>query len=75
MKNKSKGHYSHNYDPDRLRQLIQENKTAKEIMQELQISRFSLYEQLFMLQEEDQVLYDVPELIESAAQGGQKTQK
>ena len=63
-KSKRKGTYTHNYDPDRLRQLIKEQKGAKEIMKELQISRYSLYEQLLMLQDEDNELYDIPGLLD-----------
>ncbi len=61
---KRKGTYTHNYDPVRLRQLIKAKKDAKEIMKEVQISRYSLYEQLLMLQEEDNELYEIPGLLD-----------
>ncbi len=63
-KTKRKGTYSHNYDPDRLRELIQANSTANEIMKDLQISRYTLYEHLLMLQDEDRKFYEIPGLFD-----------
>ena len=51
--------YSHNYRPDKLRRLIQEGKTASEIMKELSISSWSLREHLLLLQKEDNTFYDI----------------
>ena len=56
------GSFSHNYRPDKLRELIKEGKTAKEIMKELSISRWSLKEQLLMLQHRDKTYYEIPGL-------------
>ncbi len=61
----SKGDYSHNYDPDKLRSLIQEGWTAKEIADELSVSLFSLKEHLEMLQQRDKKQYEIPGLYES----------
>lgn len=64
MQGKDKGSYSHNYDPDRLRRFIQEGKNAKDIARELQISTYSLYEHLLMLQNEDNQLYSIEGLFD-----------
>jgi competence protein ComGF len=61
---KKKGSYSHNYDPEKLRELIQDGKNAKEIMKELKISKYSLQEQLLMLQVEDKKLYIIKDLLD-----------
>jgi hypothetical protein len=53
------GDYSHNYRPDKLRRLIQEGKTADEIMKEMSISSWSLREHLLLLQREDNRFYDI----------------
>jgi hypothetical protein len=58
------GDYSHNYRPEKLRELIEQGKTAKEIMKELSISRWSLKEHLLMLQHEDKRYYEIPGLHE-----------
>ena len=59
-----RGDYSHNYDPDKLRQLIKEGKKAKEIIKELQVSKYSLYEHLLMLQDDDDELYSIEGLFD-----------
>ncbi|MFP4588182.1 MAG: AbrB/MazE/SpoVT family DNA-binding domain-containing protein [Desulfohalobiaceae bacterium] len=56
---KTRGSYSHNYQPEKLRELIQQGKTAKEIMKELGISSWSLREHILMLQRQDKKFYDV----------------
>jgi hypothetical protein len=61
-----KGDYSHNYRPDQLRQLIKQGKTAKEIMKELSISRWSLIEHLLMLQSEDKTFYEIEGLSQAS---------
>ncbi len=61
----SKGDYSHNYDPDKLRRLIQEGWTAKEIANELSVSFYSLKEHLDMLQQRDNKEYEISGLYES----------
>lgn len=53
------GDYSHNYKPDKLRRLIQEGKTADEIMKEMSISSWSLREHLLLLQREDNKFYEI----------------
>ncbi len=72
---KSKGSYSHNYDPERLRQLIQDGRTAKEIMKELKISKYSLYEHLLMLEDEDRKLYTIEGLFEIPGEEERKWMK
>ncbi|MBS3779367.1 MAG: AbrB/MazE/SpoVT family DNA-binding domain-containing protein [Desulfovermiculus sp.] len=58
------GTFSHNYRPDKLLELIKQGKTAKEIMKELAISRWSLKEHLLMLQHRDKKYYEIPGLHE-----------
>jgi hypothetical protein len=53
----AKGDYSIRYDPDRLRQMIEEGKTAKEIIRAFQISPYTLREHLIMLQNLDKKVY------------------
>jgi hypothetical protein len=54
-----KGDFSHNYRPDKLREMIKQGKEAKEIMKELSISRWSLIEHLLMLQSQDKTFYEI----------------
>lgn len=53
----AKGNYSIRYDPDKLRKMIEEGKTAKEITKEFKISPYTLREHLTMLQEMDKKVY------------------
>ncbi len=53
------GHYSHKYKPDKLRKLIQEGKTANEILDVLGISPWTLKEHLLMLQQRDKKAYEI----------------
>ena len=53
----AKGDYSIRYDPDKLRKMIEEGKTAKEITQEFKISPYTLREHLVMLQNLDKKIY------------------
>jgi len=55
----AKGNYSIRYDPDKLRTMIGEGKTAAEILKEFQISPYTLREHLMMLQELDKKVYVV----------------
>jgi hypothetical protein len=55
----SKGDFSHGYQPKRLREMIDQGKTAKEIMKELSISPWSLQEHLLMLQHQDKKYYEI----------------
>ena len=53
----AKGDYSIRYDPDKLRKMIEEGKTAKEIQEEFSISPYTLREHLVMLQDLDKKVY------------------
>lgn len=53
----ARGNYSIRYNPDQLRQMIEAGKDAKEIMKSLKISKYTLREHLFMLQENDDKVY------------------
>ena len=55
----AKGDYSIRYNPDKLREMINEGKTAREIMKEFRISPYTLWEHLRMLQEKDKKVYYV----------------
>ena len=59
-----KGSFSHNYNPDMMRELIKQGYTAPEIMKKLKISKWSFREQLLMLQKQDKTYYDVKGLFE-----------
>ncbi len=60
----AKGDYSIRYNPDKLRQMINEGKRAKEIMKEFRISPYTLWEHLRMLQDLDKKVYYVKELFD-----------
>jgi hypothetical protein len=60
----AKGNYSIRYDPDKLRKMIEEGKTAKEITKEFKISPYTLREHLTMLQELDKKVYLVKGLFD-----------
>lgn len=60
----AKGDYSIRYDPDKLRKMIEEGKTAKEITQELKISPYTLREHLVMLQNLDKKIYVIQGLFD-----------
>ena len=60
----AKGDYSTKYRPDLLRRMISEGKTARHIMKELGISRFTLKEHLLLLQQKDKKYYEIPGLLE-----------
>jgi hypothetical protein len=55
----AKGNYSIRYDPDKLRKMIEEGKTAQEIQEEFSISPYTLREHLVMLQNLDRKVYMV----------------
>jgi preprotein translocase subunit Sec63 len=55
----SRRSFSIRYNPDKLRDMINEGKRAKEIMKEFKISPYTLKEHLRMLQEEDKKVYYV----------------
>jgi len=60
----AKGDYSIRYDPDKLRKMIKEGKTPKEITEEFNISPYTLREHLTMLQELDKKVYIVKGLFD-----------
>ncbi len=53
----AKSDYSIRYNPDKLRKMIEEGKTAKEITKEFNISPYTLREHLAMLQDIDKKVY------------------
>jgi len=61
----SRGDFSIRYDPDKLRAMIAQGLSAKEIMKALKISRYTLREHLMMLQEKDKKLYVIKGLFEN----------
>ena len=60
----AKSNYSIRYDPDKLRDMIEEGKTAKEIMNEFNISPYTLQEHLVMLQNQDKKVYIIKGLFD-----------
>ena len=60
----AKGNYSIRYDPDKLRKMIEEGKTAKEIEEAFSISPFTLREHLAMLQDLDKKVYIIKGLFD-----------
>jgi hypothetical protein len=71
----AKGDYSIRYDPDKLRKMIAEGKTAKEITQEFNISPYTLREHLVMLQERDKKVYMVKGLFDHSTTEKPKLRK
>jgi hypothetical protein len=63
-----RSNYSTKYKPDKLRRLIADGKTAREILKELRISRHTLKEHLFLLQRDDKTYYEIPGLMEDEAE-------
>ncbi len=62
------GNYSTKFQPEKLRQMIDQGKTAREIMKELGISRFTLKEHLLLLQRRDKQAYTIEGLFEDEEQ-------
>jgi hypothetical protein len=60
----ARGNYSIRYDPDKLRDMINEGKRAREIMKEFKISPYTLWEHLRMLQDLDKKVYYVKGLFD-----------
>jgi hypothetical protein len=60
----ARGNYSIRYDPDRLRTMIEEGKTASEITKALRISPYTLREHLVMLQDLDKKVYVIEGLFD-----------
>jgi len=60
----AKGDYSIRYDPDKLRKMIEDGMTAKEITKEFKISPYTLREHLVMLQNLDKKIYVIKGLFD-----------
>jgi hypothetical protein len=71
----AKGDYSVRYDPDKLRQMIEEGKTAKEITKEFKISPYTLREHLVMLQNLDKKIYVIKGLFDYSQAEKSKVKK
>jgi hypothetical protein len=71
----AKGDYSIRYDPDKLRTMIEEGKTAKEIIKEFNISPYTLREHLAMLQELDKKVYIIKGLFDHSEKEKPKFRK
>jgi hypothetical protein len=71
----AKGDYSIRYDPDKLRKMIEEGKTAKEITKEFKISPYTLREHLVMLQNLDKKIYVVKGLFDYSQAEESKVKK
>lgn len=67
--------YNNRYDQDKLRKMIREGKTAKEITTEFHITHYKLLEQLVMLQEIDQRVYIIRGLFNHPEKEKQKFRK
>ena len=62
------GNYCTKFQPERLIQMIDQGKTAREIMKDLGISRFTLKEHLLLLQRRDKKVYTIEGLFEDEEQ-------
>ncbi|CAB5110918.1 hypothetical protein D3OALGA1CA_5774 [Olavius algarvensis associated proteobacterium Delta 3] len=71
----AKGDYSVRYDPDTLRTMIEEGKTAKEITKAFKISPYTLREHLVMLQNLDKKIYVVKGLFDYSQAEESKVKK
>lgn len=64
----NKGVFTTKFQPEKLKNLISQGKTAREIMKELGISRFTLKEHLLLLQRQEKTVYTIPGLLEDEEQ-------
>jgi hypothetical protein len=71
----AKSNYSIRYDPDKLRTMIEEGKTAKEITKAFKISPYTLREHLVMLQNQDKRIYVIKGLFDYSQAEKPKVQK
>jgi hypothetical protein len=71
----AKGDYSIRYNPDKLREMIAQGKTAKEITKEFKISPYTLREHLMMLQDLDQKIYVIKGLFNYSLKEESKVKK
>ncbi len=62
------GSFSTKFQPERLRQMIDQGKNAQEIMKEFGVSRFTLKEHLLLLQRRDKKVYTIEGLFEDEEQ-------
>jgi len=68
----AKGDYSIRFDPDRLRDMISNGLTAKEIMKACRISNYTLREHLVLLQEKDKKIYVIEGLFDDPSESVKK---
>jgi hypothetical protein len=71
----AKSNYSIRYDPDKLRTMIEEGKTAAEITKSFRISPYTLREHLVMLQELDKKVYFIKGLFDHSEKEKPKFKK
>lgn len=71
----SKGDYSIRYNPDKLREMIEAGKSAKEILKEFKISPYTLREHLAMLQKHDKKVYIIKGLFDHSEEQKPRIQK
>ena len=71
----AKGDYSIRYNPDKLREMIAQGKTAKEITKEFKISPYTLREHLVMLQDLDKKIYVIKGLFNYSQQEEARVKK
>jgi hypothetical protein len=67
--------YNNRHEQDKLRKMIREGKTAREITAEFHITPYALLEQLIMLQEIDQRVYIIRGLFNRPEKEKQKFRK
>ena len=60
--------FSIKFRPEKLKELIDKGLTARQIMKELGISRFTLKEHLLLLEQQEKKVYLVPGLLEEEEQ-------
>ncbi len=71
----AKGSYSIRYNPDKLRKMIEDGKSAKEITKEFKISPYTLREHLMMLQDLDKKIYVIKGLFNYSQEKEVKVKK
>lgn len=71
----AKGSYSIRYNPDKLRKMIEDGKSAKEITKEFKISPYTLREHLMMLQDLDKKIYVIKGLFNYSQEREVKVKK
>ena len=71
----AKGSYSIRYNPEKLRKMIEDGKSAKEITKEFKISPYTLREHLMMLQDLDKKIYVIKGLFNYSQEKEVKVKK